>query len=272
MDFPPSSLTNYSNHTFHCQIFYEIQLYALSHFLPHTSRHLRSIFDASPPSFRAQYIRGRVQASGSDFFTKALRYPLCSLEVLDALCRHLPDHPASAIRSTCELPRRLFRLLGPKIGGRQWKEREHPLPFLKYLYTSPKVPFPDPNAHDGYALTRAVYADFLPLIHFLLHHGASPQCKNGLAVTVAIRKKDLALVKLLVERSASPPQTQDGGKPTQSKAKRRRLEDRVTIDSDMLKAAVRRGAKDIVNYFINEKACVPDMQTLHLMTRLEGAV
>jgi hypothetical protein len=136
---------------------------------------------------------------------------------------------------------------------------------LRYLYNSPRIPYPDPNAHQGYALTKAVHANFLPLIRFLLHHGASPRCKDGLAVTVAIRKKDLSLVKLLIEPDASPINTQEGGKP--SKAKRRRLEDRIAVNSDMLKAAVKRDAKDIVNYFIHEKACVPDLQTLHLMTK-----
>jgi len=244
------------------QIVYEVQLYALSPFLPYTSPHLRAVFDASPPSFRAQYIRGRVgPINPSDFFTQSLCYPICTLEVLDALCRHLPDHPLSA-RSTCELPRRLFRSLGPKLGTLQWKEREHPLPFLRYIYSSPKIPHPDPNAHEGYALVKAVHANFLPLIRFLLHHGASPQYKNGLAVKVAIQKKDLSLVKLLIEPDASPPMAQEGN--TTSKAKRRRLEDRIAVTPDMLKAAVKRDAIDIVNYFIHEKACVPDMKTLYL--------
>jgi hypothetical protein len=114
-------------------------------------------------------------------------------------------------------------------------------------------------------LTKAVHAGFLPLIRFLLYHGASPGCKNGLAVTVAVRKKDLPLVKLLIEPDVLPPETVVGSKA--NKAKRRRIEDRVTISSDMLKAAVMRNAKDIVKYFINEKNCIPDMQTLYLMTR-----
>lgn len=246
------------------EILYEVQVYVLSHFLPYTSRHLRGVFDSSPPSFRAQYIRGRVGSIHScDIFTKGLRYPICTLEVLDALCRQLPDHPYPT-GSTCELPRRLFRLLAPKLGALRWKEREHPLPFLQYLYNSPKIPNPDPNSHEGYALTKAVHASFLPLVHFLLQNGASPRCKHGLAVTVAIRKKDLSLVKLLIEPNPNPSETQEGGKI--NKPKRRKIEDRVTVSSDMLKAAVRRNAKDIVNYFINEKACVPDMQTLYLMT------
>lgn len=236
-------------------------MYALSHFLPYTSRNLCGVFHASPPSFRAQYIRGRVGSTNlSDIFTQGLRYPICTIEVLDALCRQLPNLPSPS-QLRCELPRRLFRPLAPKPGSLQWKEWEHPLPFLQYLYNSPEIPHPDSNAHHGYALTKAVHAGFLPLIHFLLCHGASPRCKSGLAVTIAIRKKDLSLVKLLIEADELP----------QKGSKRRRLEDRVTVSSDMLKAAVRRNAKDIVNYFMHEKHCVPDLQTLYLMTRDAGA-
>jgi len=73
----------------------------------------------------------------------------------------------------------------------------------------------------------------------------------------------LSLVKLLIEPDVLPPEARKGSKTN----KRRRLEDRVTISSDMLKVAVKRNATDIVNYFIHEKRCVPDLQTLYLMTR-----
>lgn len=134
------------------------------------------------------------------------------------------------------------------------------MPFLRYLIDSPKIPLLDINAHEGYALTRAVHAKFLPLIRFLLEHGADPQCKNGLAVIVAIRQKDLTLVKLLIEPEDTPA---SGTK--QRKTKRRRLEDRVAVTRDMVRAAVKVDSRDIVEYFIKEKGCIPDMQTLHLI-------
>jgi hypothetical protein len=239
------------------QLFYELQLYALSHSLPYISRHVRAIFDSAPPFFRAQYILGRgpsMSNDGSGIYTKALRYPICTPEVLDAICRHLPDpHPGWL----CELPKRLFRSLVPKVGALEWREREQPLPFLRYLFESSKIPNPNVNSHEGYALTKAVHAKFIPLIRFLLDHGASPQGKNGLAVLVAIRQKDLALVKLLIERND----------PQKSTAKRRKLKDRVEVNREMLKAAVRCDARDIVEYLIQEKRCVPDMQTLQMMMK-----
>lgn len=133
-------------------------------------------------------------------------------------------------------------------------------------------------------------AGFVHLVRFLLKHGASPHHKNGLAIHAAIRRKDLALVKMLIEPDSAPPvnsdvigagQVQVGRSdatvalskkrirsdieiPSKS-AKRRKLEDRVTVDREMLKTAVACNAQDIVVYFVHEKSCVPDMQTLKLM-------
>jgi len=137
---------------------------------------------------------------------------------------------------------------------RGWTDCEHPLPYLKYLYETPGFPPPDANSHDGYALTRAVHARFIPLVHFLLAHGASPKCKRGLAIMVAIRRKDLSLVRRLIER---PKESE--------KTKRRKLEDRIPVTSEMLKMAVKCDARDIVKYLILEKGCIPDMQTLRIM-------
>jgi hypothetical protein len=133
------------------------------------------------------------------------------------------------------------------------------MPLLRYLYTSPRIPAPNPNSHDGYALTRAVHAEFLPLISFLLEHGASPQHKRGLAVIVAIRQKKLPLVRMLIERAEV--RGKKGG------AKRRRLEDRMEVTPEMLKAAVKCNARDIAEYLMQEKGCVPDIQTLHMLMR-----
>jgi len=127
----------------------------------------------------------------------------------------------------------------------------------------PNIPHPNINAHDGYALTKAVHAKFLPLIQFLLNHGADPQYKDCLAIRVAIRQRDLALVKLLIERDESS--YEPGGGRT-GRRKRRKLEDRVEINRAMLRAAVKCDARDIVDYLTREKGCVPDMQTLHMMT------
>lgn len=103
-------------------------------------------------------------------------------------------------------------------------------------------------------------AGFTPLISFLLENGASPACRNGLAVRVAIAKKDLSLVRMLIEPESAVKD--EVGR----KVRRRRIEDRIKPDSEMLKAAVKAGATDIMKYLVTEKGCVPDMQTVLLIS------
>ena len=120
---------------------------------------------------------------------------------------------------------------------------------------------PNANAHDGYALTKAVLAGCVPLVRFLLDQGATPARKGNLPITIAIRRRDLGLVRMLVERT-------DSGKSSSEHAgsgKRRKLEDRVAVTPEMLRIAVKCKAQDIVEYLTREKGCIPDMQTLLLM-------
>lgn len=200
-----------------------------------------------------------------------------------------------------ELPRRFFRNLSPRpltTGKRKrgdpypcgWTEDDDPLPFLRFLYAHPRIPRPYADSWDGYALTKAVHAEFIPLVQFLLKQNASPEEKDGLAVMVAIRRKNLPLVQLLIERdgphsvckrrkpseavpvvsagrdglSAEPSRKRDRTS-VGSSAKRRKLGDRIRVSQDMLKTAAQSDARDIVEYFIQEKGCVPDMQTVLLM-------
>lgn len=153
------------------------------------------------------------------------------------------------------LPRRLFRSLQPPES--RWSDEDEPLPLLRHLYENHSIPPIDANSHGGYALTRAVHSRFLPLVHFLLDHKASPKCANNLAVEVAIRQKDLAMVKLLVER----PQTRTNGK-------RRKTEDRVLLDTKALKIAVQMKAQDIIEYIHVEKRVIPDVLTLKKLSGL----
>lgn len=154
-----------------------------------------------------------------------------------------------------QLPRRLFRSLEPHTA--EWSDDDHPLPLLRYLYHTPEIPTVNTNANEGYALTRAVHAKFTPLVRFLLGHQASPKYHDSLAVKVAIRQRNIDMLKLLVERPNS--------KKGKTKAKRRKLEDRVVLDSSLLTIAVMSGAKDIVEYLYREKGVLPDMQTLKKM-------
>ena len=153
-----------------------------------------------------------------------------------------------------ELPRRLFRQLS--TSGAE------ALPHLHLLYTSsaPQLSTRRPNvdSHDGYPLARAVSACAVPLVRFLLDHGASPHRKDALAVRIAIKRRDLSLVRLLVEPPDAPPDERRTGK-------RRKLADRVELTSEMLRLAVVCGAQDITEYLMNEKGCVPDLRTLSML-------
>ncbi|TRM65010.1 hypothetical protein BD626DRAFT_455121 [Schizophyllum amplum] len=236
------------------ELLYEIQLFSLSPCLPLACRRLHAVFKSAPPSFQAQYLLARAcSPRDSEILTRALRYPVCSEAVLDIICKspilvRIQQHPP-------ELPKRLFRVLHP--AKRKWTDRHHPLPYLRHMMTRLPVP-PDCNAHQGYALTRAVHAQFMPLVAFLLDHGASPKQKDGMAVSVAIRQKNLSLVKQLIEREACVQGAQRG--------KRRRMEDRMQVTKEMLRVAVKSDARDIVEYLTREKGCVPDMQTLMMMS------
>lgn len=193
--------------------------------------------------------------------TKLLRYPICTTDTLDALFRISSD--IVSLKWRPELPRRLFRSLTPRSRADPplWTDGDHPLRFLNYLFTCPKIHPPDVNSHEGYALTKAVQAGFVHLVRFLLDHGASPRCKNNMPILVAIYRKDLSLVRLLIERVDRDPGTAE----QKHKGKKRKLEDRVQVTPDMVKAAVKLNARDIVEYFTKEKGCVPDMQTLLML-------
>ncbi|EMD33913.1 hypothetical protein CERSUDRAFT_67549 [Gelatoporia subvermispora B] len=280
------------------QLLYEIYLYALSAYLPLTSRYLHAVFKSAPTSVQAEYLLGcyfrearpSCIARRAGLVSKVLQYPICNQLVLEAILRH-PTCPRELTGHT-ELPRRLFRSLAPRPSHQQdkspWSEDVDPLPFLRFLYNHPRIPEPDANRNEGYALTKAVYAGFLPLVSFLLDHGASPACKGGLPVMVAIKQKDLALVRKLIERdgavragsprkrkaaelddtrqeNAAGMEQEAGRQERRTVAKKRKLEDRMEVNKEMLKLAVKCDARNIVDYLMKEKGCVPDMQTLMLM-------
>lgn len=69
-------------------------------------------------------------------------------------------------------------------------------------------------------------------------------------------------MRLLVERVDC---REPGPEALKQKVKMQKLEDRVQITPEMLKVAVKLDARDIVEYFMKEKGCVPDLQTLQMM-------
>ena len=289
-----SYLASISNDT---KLLYEIQLYALWPPLPQTSKRLYHVYSDAPVSWQAEYIITRVASSNhSEMLNAALRYPKCSPQVFDMIFHFLCRRTETSMINNPELPRRLFKNLGSSTTNeRKWTEYDHPLPFLRHLYSTPTDPaksqflHPVVDAYKGYALVRAVHAGFTPLIKFLLSKGANPTCHDGLSIMIAIRKKDLGLVKLLVEREAysfatSSPSPSNSTTRTDTEGglssgnrrkrtddassrpnKRRRLADRLQPTPMMVKTAVRCNARDIVQYFVREKGCVPDMETLALM-------
>ncbi|KAI0300762.1 hypothetical protein BC826DRAFT_618818 [Russula brevipes] len=254
------------------ELLYEIQLYAASEAIPLTCRRLHHIFKSASTIVHADYLIARYLALPTsrrpNVLTYVLRFPLCTPAVLAALLGHPsfpycdpPPSPTDIIPDTSttsasakppELPRRLFRRLSPSGA--------EALPLLHFLYRDsvpalPLRPPPDVDSHDGYPLVRAVSAGAVPVVRFLLEHGASPRRRGALSVRLAIKRGDLALVRLLVE----PPDERRAGK-------RRRLADRVQVNPEMLKVAVACGAHDIAEYLMNEKGCVPDLRTLSLLS------
>ncbi|KZT07732.1 uncharacterized protein LAESUDRAFT_742824 [Laetiporus sulphureus 93-53] len=294
------------------EILYDIQYTALSSSLPLTCKHLYSVFKSAPYTVHAEYLVGRCLAEverhpRANPVSTVLRYPLCNQNVLHAVLRnpHFPTMNLAHKMMGTELPRRLFRSLAPRSDTNQaekrkrrsdegggWTEGGEPIPFLQYLFSHESIPPPRPDSFDGYALTKAVQVGDIPLVRFLLDHGASPQHKDGLAVKVAIRRQDLRLVRLLIERDdrvraekrrgtdssnlgegsrqadgshrAVTGQGSEGDviPPEYRSVKRRRLEDRIKPTVAMLRMAVQSDARDIVEYLMKVKECVPDMKTV----------
>ncbi|KAI0822544.1 hypothetical protein BC628DRAFT_1412261 [Trametes gibbosa] len=279
------------------ELLYDIYPLAQSPSLPLTCKYIYAVFKSAPPSLHAQYLiqcyntfaEHSSSARAFGLITKVLRYPICTREVLEAIfqspnCPHIPS-PADRDKRPTVLPRHLFRNLSPRDGPcqRPWTEFDQPLPFLKFLYSHPRIPFIATNSYDGYALTRAVYAGFTPLIRFLLAHDAAPECKGNLAVTVAIRRKSLPLLRLLIERdlpdkevfsgskkrlrsqAAGDSDGQSSGGSSTAAGKRRKLGDRISVTPDMLKAAVKCDAGEIAEYLMREKGCGTSLLRLHLV-------
>lgn len=225
------------------ELLYEIQFYVVSDSLPIVGRRLHHIFISAPATIKVDYIMGRRLAHlnkscRSSVVSFALRYPLCRTpEVLDALLRRPAARPSEV--TSVRLPRWLFLRLGPS--------GEEALPLLRYLFGRRDLSIrPIPDSHHGFPLASAVKAGAIPLVRFLLEQGASPYSKNALAVRLAVKRHNLALVRLLIDTSKSA------------------LEE-TGVGSDMLKFAVKFGAGDIAKYLMNEKGCVPDLETISLL-------
>jgi hypothetical protein len=213
------------------------------------SSYFVNIFKNTSPFFKAAYIVARIETSGhSDtgkIYSRALRYPICGRTVFKMICRLLKDYNKPCPQLPIQLPRRLFRSLLP-TNEREWSDQDYPLPLLREIYCSPDIPVIDVDAFDGYALAKAVHAQFIPLVKFLLDKGASPECKDGIAVKIAIRLKDLDMFKMLVIRWPRPGMNS---------------RDREIAESKMMELAISSGASSIVKFY-RGKGIVPNMVAL----------
>lgn len=226
------------------QLIKEIYLLSLSPAFPHTCQHLYSIVKSFSPSAHAYYLLGRHPlhiyhaypsnepiVAISSFLSTALKYPITTLPVLEALYDIISCSGLIFEREQrpVELPIRLFSLLGESDATRD--VNSHPLPILRFLWED-RVGFPKPTV-GGRLFECAVHANFVPLVEFLLEHGAHPEQCNYLPIKVAIGAKNLKLVKVLMESRAF--------------AWRKRYV--------LLEAAVECDAQEIVNYLMVEQHC-----------------
>ncbi|KAH9041729.1 hypothetical protein EDB85DRAFT_2139825 [Lactarius pseudohatsudake] len=183
---------------------------------------------SAPATIKADYLMGRRLAHPN----KSCRSSIVSFALRYPLCR------------TPEVLDALLR----RPGGLS-AQREDALPLLRYLYGRLDRDLsirPIPDSHHGFPLASAVKAGAIPLVRFLLEQGASPYSKDALAVRLAVKRHDLDLVRLLIDTSKS-----SSGE--------------TGVGSDMLKFAVKFGAGDIAKYLMNEKGCVPDLETISLL-------
>lgn len=157
------------------------------------------------------------------------------------------------------------------------------LPYIMHLLSTLQA---NPNSARGYPLAKAVLARHVPLICTLLEYGADPTTKDYMAVMLAVGRRDLDIVRLLVERyddSRSSIMQTHSGIPSSStfsgrdveerglkrkrrrteknggdnssltmKNKKRRLEDRFQITSEMLELAVKQKSEGMIQYFMSK--------------------
>ena len=212
------------------------------------SSYFVNVFKNSTPFFKATYILGHLEVSGymnsRDIYTRALRYPICGRTVFEIIRRLLNDYNKRHPKLPVKLPRRLFRSLLPANEG-EWSDQDHPLPFLRDIYGTPNLQV----IHNDYALTKAVHAQFKPLVKFFLDKEASLKPKGEIAVKIAIRLKDLDMFKMLVK---SWPDI---------------ISRDMEIAKTMLELAILSGASNIVEFY-RERGVVPNIGVLKKLADL----
>lgn len=156
------------------------------------------------------------------------------------------------------------------------------LPLLLHILTHLQG---NPNSNKGYALAKSVLSRCRPLVEVLLEHGADPSIKDYMAVMLAVGRRDLDIVKLLIERqddSFSFPSSSSsdkslalgaiqsismptsggngskkrrrggGGDNERISPKRRKLDDRIQVTSEMLELAVKLEYEPLIQFFMSK--------------------
>lgn len=154
-----------------------------------------------------------------------------------------PSRPALSVH---RLPRRIFR-------HRPGPQDPAVAPIIKFLFERYDPPV---NSGQGYALQRSVLNANYELVEYLLRRGADPMIKDRLAIILAIRAKDLRMIKLLVEPlPGAGTFKEEADSPSTSRGKKRKIIDRVKIDSKLVREAMSATdpSEEIIHYFVNEK-------------------
>ncbi|GAA5939222.1 uncharacterized protein JCM15063_004457 [Sporobolomyces koalae] len=258
------------------ELLLHIHLQCLSSTLPLVSRSFYHVLSTTSPYHKAQYLLLRHPSHKT--LSHAIKYPICTLAVLRTLERlHHERHPTKRLK-LAQLPKRLFSSSpGSSIPKREQDDNLHRIELVRYLLETYKS---DPNSHQGYPLTRAVFKLDRDLIALLLEHGADPGLKQGWAVVTAILKaKDfvkrdrglgLQFVKSLIERDYPVPALDDSVRvdlvepTTKRKKKKLKLEDRCKPSPEMLETAVKTKQWDIVDY-LTLKGATPNLNVLKML-------
>ncbi|XAO27059.1 hypothetical protein I312_105901 [Cryptococcus bacillisporus CA1280] len=240
------------------ELIQQIHLLALNPFFPVTSRTIYASLHRSSPFYTAQYLLRLYRSHGPN---EALAWDRSRSRRTDShndqnRPRQIPIVPPLTCR---ELPRRIFRSLPlPST----------PIPPLViYIFdtfgqSSDPTYDPSPNSHKGYPLCRAVLQSNYELASYLLQKGADPSLKDYMAVEIAVSMKDLKMVKLLVEREQNGSGITRTENKSESPAKKIKLGDRITVPAKIVESAMKKGAKDIVNYFVYDKKVIPPLSSI----------
>lgn len=158
------------------------------------------------------------------------------------------------------------------------------------------------NAHSGLPLILSTFNKSTFLVSLLLSFGANVSLKNDMALKTAITSSWLDGIKLLVERESQREERWEIGKEELKKwldrkerngwnleekfeiengpslkskkrdeglkFKRIRLGDRITLNSNHLKEAIKVGNLGIINWLLDEKKVNPDLETMRKLESL----